>query len=103
MIYLIGFVVFFVLIHQFVHFYCSFRYSEHQSAAIEMLEGNPCVLGRVIGDLGKTHVFRTEEGWTVFNGPEVFVLPEFAKKSLIHRWKQKKLECLAEQIYKGGK
>ena len=95
----IGFLLFVVITQLFV---TEKGVSQAQDKAIEALqEGNMECGGRVrplIGDLDGFHLLRIN-GWSVFDENGLVVCAPVAKMSLIHRWKQKKLERMADMYY----
>ena len=96
----IGFLLFVVITQLFV---TERGVSQAQDKAIKALqEGNMECSDYVcpfIGDLDGFHLLRIN-GWSIFdeNGHLVVCAP-IAKMSLIHRWKQKKLERMADMYY----
>ena len=99
----IGIIIFiYIVLSQIV--YTEKGVSEAQDKAIKALqEGNMECSDYVcpfIGDLDGFHLLRTESGWSVFDGlGNLVVCAPVAKMSLIHRWKQKKLEKMADMYY----
>ena len=59
--------------------------------------GHSCA---VIGNIFGHHLLGTKDGWSVFDeSGNLVVCAPIAKMSLIHRWKQKKLEKMADMYY----
>ena len=96
----IGFLLFVVITQLFV---TEIGVSQAQDKAIKALQeenmecgGHSCA---VIGDVFGYGLLGTEDGWSIFDENGLVVCAPVAKMSLIHRWKQKKLERMADMYY----